>query len=65
MQAKLLTVPALFLSLGLTARAQQTLAEFSICDNAEITIDSGGENATLPLLCDKNDLTVFEAGCSG
>ena len=61
MQAKLLTVPALFLSLGLTARAQQTLAEFSICDNAEITIDSGGENATLPLLCDKNDLTVFEA----
>lgn len=44
------------------ARAQQTVAESSLCDNATLSIEGDGENQTLQNLCDKNDMTVFETG---
>ena len=46
----------------LGASAQQTIAESSICDNATLSTEGGGENPTLQNLCDKNDMTVFETG---
>lgn len=69
MQTKLFKIlpfsPVIGLALGFNASAQQTIANFSICDKAEVSLEGGSDNATLPALCDKNDMTVFEVAKTG
>lgn len=69
MQTKLLhfskLLPVVGLALGFDAGAQQTVADFSICDYAQVSLEADGSNATLAALCDKNDMTVFESAQTG
>ena len=69
MQTKLFKIlpfsPVIGFALGFNASAQQTIANFSICDKAEVSLEGGSDNATLPALCDKNDMTVFEVAKTG
>lgn len=60
MQIKRLLPLAAMAAMTSGISAQQTMAEFSICDLARISM-AGGENSTLAALTDKNDLSVFEA----
>lgn len=58
---KKICVTAGVLAAVFQAQGQQTMAEFSVCDGGEITVSGGTGLAGEEFLCDKNDLTVFEA----